>query len=43
MSKKKKTPAQILGSSGGKKRMAAMTKQQRSELAKKAAEARWKK
>ena len=31
------------GSHGGKKRTAAMTKKQRSELARKAAQARWKK
>jgi hypothetical protein len=40
---KRKSPAAVsLGRKGGKKRMADLTKEQRSELAKKAAEARWK-
>jgi hypothetical protein len=41
---KKKNPAAVaLGRKGGKKRMKAMTKKQRSELGKAAAEKRWSK
>ena len=40
--KRKPNPAAAaLGSKGGKKRMAALTKRQRSELGKMAAEKRW--
>jgi ATP-dependent Zn protease len=39
--KPKPTPAQIPDGSGGEKRMAGMTKQERSELAHKAAAGRW--
>jgi len=42
MAKRKNSAAVALGRKGGKARLKTMTKEQRSELAKKAAKARWK-